>query len=70
MESITIFLKEENDPLFYKGEKKGRKEGLEKGREAVIYRLLKKLGLSDEQTADIAGVPLQFVQKIRKKMHK
>jgi hypothetical protein len=35
-----------------------------------VTNLLKKLTLSDEQIVDIAGVPLEFVQKIRKKLKK
>jgi predicted transposase/invertase (TIGR01784 family) len=86
MESISTFFKEENDPLFYRGEvkglEKGREEGLEKGlqkglqkgrqegREEVISNLLENLGLPDEQVARIANVPLKLVQKIRKKLQK
>ena len=74
MESITTFFKEENDPLFYRGEVKGLEKGLEKGREEgreeVISNFLEKLGLSDEQVASIANVPLELVQKIRKKLQK
>ncbi len=43
---------------------------LEKGREEVISNFLEKLGLSDEQVASIANVPLELVQKIRKKLQK
>jgi len=74
MESISTFFKEENDPLFYRGEVKGLEKGLEKGRqevrEEVISNLLEKLGLSDEQVASIANAPLKLVQKIRKKLQK
>ena len=62
MESITTFFKEENDPLFYRGKVKGREE--------VISNFLEKLGLSDEQVASIANVPVELVQKIRKKLEK
>lgn len=62
MESMATFFKDENDPLYYKGFKKGFVEGLEEGREEwrkkVIGNLLEKLGLSDEQAADIMLVPL------------
>ena len=66
MESISTFFKEENDPLFSRGKVKGRQEV----REEVITNLLEKLGLSDEQVASIANVPLKLVQKIRKKLQK
>lgn len=75
MESITEFFKEEKDPLYRKGEAKGRKEerknGLEKERkrkEKIVINLLEKLGLSDEQAADVAGVPVTFVQEVRKEL--
>jgi hypothetical protein len=35
-----------------------------------VKNLLKKTTFSDEQIVDIAGVPLEFVQKIRKKLKK
>ncbi|HEY5393010.1 MAG TPA: hypothetical protein VIJ92_01400 [Ginsengibacter sp.] len=74
MESISTFFKEENDPLFYRGEVKGLEKGLQKGREEtreeIISNLLGKLGLSDEQVASIANAPLKLVQKIRKKLQK
>ena len=73
-ESISTFFKEENDPLFYRGEvkglKKGRGEGRQEVREEVTSNLLEKLGLPDEQVASIANVPLELVQKIRKKLQK
>ena len=70
MESISTFFKEENDPLFYRGNVKGLEEGREEGREEVIGNLLEKLGLTDEQVSGIANVPLEIVQKIRKKLQK
>ena len=60
------FFKEENDPLFYRGEIKGREET----REEIISNLLEKLGLFDEQAASVANVPVEVVQKIRKKLKK
>jgi hypothetical protein len=52
----------------------GRKEGESKAYQEkdtlFVKNLLKKLTLSDEQIVDIAGVPLEFVQKIRKKLKK
>lgn len=70
MESISKFFKEENDPLFYRGEVKGLEKGHKETREKIISNLLEKLGLSDEQVASIVNVRLNTVQKIRKKLRK
>ena len=53
-----------------KGIKKGRAEGLEKGKAEVVKNLLLKMAMTDAQAADIAGVPVDFVKKIRKKLKK
>lgn len=49
-----------------------REEGIEKGRKEknhiVVENLLSKLGLSDEQAADVAEVSVAFVKKVRKEI--
>ncbi len=62
MESISTFFKKENGLFFY--------EGKEEGREKLISKFIKKLGLSDEQVAGIVEVPLELVQKAQKKLQK
>ncbi len=57
MIKVASFFKEERDPFF--------KKGIEKGKLDVVENLIVKLGLSDEQTAEVAEVPLAFVQKVR-----
>jgi hypothetical protein len=57
MESITKFFKEERDPFF--------RRGLEKGKLEEVKNLIVKLGLSDEQAADVAEVSVDYVAKIR-----
>lgn len=56
------------------GEEKGRVEGQEKGRieksHEVVKKLIEKMGLSDKQVADIAGVPAAFVKKVRQELKK
>lgn len=52
------------------GIEKGRKEGIEKGKQEVIENLILKMGLTDLQAADIAGVPLSFIKKIRSGLKK
>ena len=65
METITKFFKEEKDPLFRKGEAKGREEGREEGKLKEIENLIVKLGLSDEQAAEVAGVTVPYVANVR-----
>jgi septum formation topological specificity factor MinE len=64
MESISKYLKIENDPLYLKGE--------EKGQQAKTYQfvvsLLTKMNLSTEQIAELAGVTSEFVEKVRQEL--
>jgi len=62
METVTKFFKEENDFLYRKGE--------EKKSHAVVENLIVKLGLTDEQAAEVAEVDLAYVKKIRAKLNK
>jgi hypothetical protein len=48
-----------------KGIAKGIEEGLEKGNVKEVRNLITKLGLSDEQAADVAGVTIEFVKQVR-----
>ena len=48
-----------------KGFEKGIEEGLEKGKVKEVRNLITKLGLSDEQAADVAGVTIEFVKHVR-----
>lgn len=47
---------------------RAKKEGIKEGRHAVIENLIVKLGLSNEQAADVADVSINFVQKIREQL--
>jgi predicted transposase/invertase (TIGR01784 family) len=49
---------------------KGRKEGMEKGKQDVIENLITELGLSDKQAARIAEVSEAFVKKVRTALRK
>ena len=57
-----------------KGRLKGLEEGLEKGilkgKAEVVSNLLLKMAMTDAQAADIAGVPVDFVKKVRRKLKK
>lgn len=46
-------------------EQKGIEKGIEKGKAEVVRNLIIKLGLNDEQAANVAGVSIEFVQKVR-----
>ena len=56
------------------GRMKGREEGLGKGKEAksyeVVKNLIERMNLTDAQAADIAGVSVDFVKKVRRKIKK
>ena len=65
METITKFFKEERDPLFRRGEARGKVEGEAKKSHDVVENLITELKLSNEQIARIAEVSIDFVQKVR-----
>jgi flagellar biosynthesis/type III secretory pathway protein FliH len=48
----------------------GVEQGVEKTATKVVENLIVKLGLSDEQAADIAGVTVEFVAAIRENLKK
>jgi len=70
MKSITKYFKEERDPLYRRGEAKGKAEGIEKNQELMIRNLIEQLNLSDEQIAGIAEVSVDFVKMIRIRIKK
>ncbi len=47
------------------GKAEGKTEGKAEGKHEVIENLIVKLGLSDEQAAEIANVSVEFVSKVR-----
>lgn len=63
MGTITKF-KVEKDPFYQDGVKEGRN----KATHDFVENLIIKLGLSDEQVADIAEVSIGFVEKVRKEL--
>jgi predicted transposase/invertase (TIGR01784 family) len=50
--------------------KEARLEGIYKTRYAIIENLILKLGLADEQAADVAEVSIDFVRKVREALNK
>ncbi|MFT4204428.1 MAG: hypothetical protein QM610_11030 [Chitinophagaceae bacterium] len=53
-----------------KGLKQGKVEGKAEGKSEVVRNLILKLGLSDTQAADVAGVSEAFVKKVRASLKK
>lgn len=53
-----------------KGMERGMEKGMEKGKEQVVKNLIIELGLSDQQAARIAEIPVSFVKKIRTSLKK
>jgi flagellar biosynthesis/type III secretory pathway protein FliH len=50
------------------GMEKGIEKGIQKGKAEVVSNLIIKMGMTDAQAADIAGVSVDFVKKVRKKL--
>jgi hypothetical protein len=67
MGTITKF-KVEKDPFYQDGVKKGIEKGEAGKSHDVVENLIIKLGLSDEQAADVAEVTIAFVKKVRKEL--
>lgn len=60
MDSILPFIKDEDDVLYIRGERKAK--------ERFVRNLLTKMNLTVEQTADMVGVSVDFVERVRQKM--
>jgi predicted transposase YdaD len=52
------------------GLEKGLEKGIRKGKAEVVSNLILKMGMTDAQAADIAGVSVDFVKKVRRKLKK
>ncbi|MEO6522462.1 MAG: Rpn family recombination-promoting nuclease/putative transposase [Mucilaginibacter sp.] len=50
--------------------KEGREQGMEEKSHGVVENLIVKLGLSDEQAADVAAVSVEYVAKVRAELKK
>ena len=62
MESVNTFFKEENDYLY--------RRGAAKKSHSIVENLILKLGLTDEQAADVAEVDTDYVKKVRAELKK
>ena len=63
IEELILHLAEQKG--IEKGIEKGRAEGKSEGKAEVVRNLIVKLGLDDEQAANIAEVSIEFVQQVR-----
>lgn len=66
MDKISEFFVEERDPLYRKGERKGKRKGLDEKARQVVLNLLRDSDFPPEKIAAIAGVPLSFVLEVQK----
>jgi hypothetical protein len=49
---------------------KGRKEGIEKGKEQIVQNLISTGKFTVQEIANLGGVPEAFVKKVRSSMNK
>lgn len=56
--------------ILNRAKQEARAEGKAEGKAEVVSNLIEKMGLSNTQAAEIAGVSVQFVQQIREKLEK
>jgi len=68
MESITNYIKEEEDYFFKKGEQKGKREGIEQKTRDTLLRFLKDGVLTTQQLASYFEVSVEFVEQLRKQI--
>jgi predicted transposase YdaD len=54
--------------VLHRAEQKGIEKGKAEGKAEVVANLITRLGLSNEQAAEIAGVDIDFVARVRKEM--
>ncbi len=70
METVAKFFKEEDDPLFIRGARKGRIEGIEDGKAEVVRNLLLTRRFTISEIAALVNVKEAFVGKIAALMKK
>lgn len=65
MQSVNTFFKVEKDVFYKLGERKGVEKGAEKARQIMVENLLTKRGFTDQEAAEIAEVPVDYIREIR-----
>ena len=68
MDSIAKYIDEKRDVGFLIGFDKGEATARERELTKVVSNLLQKLNLPFEQIADIAGVTVDFVKSVQRKI--
>jgi hypothetical protein len=73
MESIALYIKEENDSLFQKGHHIGIEQGVDKGLYLKTYQVVVSIlgkfpDWKDEVIADLSQTDIAFVAKVRKEL--
>ncbi|MDJ1482287.1 hypothetical protein QNI16_17410 [Cytophagaceae bacterium YF14B1] len=69
IDSISKYIKEEDDILFKRGERKGKLEGEQKGKTEAILKFLKDGILTTQQLATYFDVTEEFVEDLRKSLN-
>ncbi|MDJ1471902.1 hypothetical protein [Xanthocytophaga flava] len=69
IESISQYIKEEDDFLFKKGQLKGKEEGIEQKTRETILKFLKDGVLTTQQLASYFDVTEEFVEDLRKSLN-
>jgi predicted transposase YdaD len=54
--------------ILQRAKQEGKVEGKAEGKAEVVRNLIIKMGLTNEQTAEIAGVGIKFVQQLREEV--
>lgn len=68
MDSLANVFSIEKDFVYLIGLDKGEEKGKEEAKEEFVKNLLTKMSLPFEQIADVAGVSIEFVQKVQQKL--
>ena len=66
MDSVAGFMSDEKDILYRRGELKGIKKGIEKGKIAIVKNLLLKTDFTIAKIAGLTNVTEAFVKKVKK----
>ena len=70
MNTLDIYTEKRRKEGFEEGIQKGIEKGKEEKGFDIVENLINKLGLDDQQAAEIAEVPVSFVLKVRKTLCK
>ena len=69
MDSIAHLIREEEDFMFIRGERKGEQQGERKAKTAIVTKLLRQSDWSVEQIAEIVEVSVELVEQVRHELN-